>query len=833
MSTPAKKLNSGAKAFVPGSSTLKASAASWTPTPSKDDKADKKESSAPAPTKTAASVVAAPAPAKKEAASAKPAAPAPSVWGKKASSAVRAAPSEEQKAKIETPRAPQEHRQHGRRHQNNRDDKGGWSRGKKQQDNNWSRGKKQTKKEDDGWQRGKLVPLDLLKPGEGDTDAMKAVARVNVGELLAIRLSYVAPPLAWERGDVQGPPKDCLWVSETRVQEIDAIASKQRMGGDVSHHRRKKKETDTAPPLEECKPLEINEDTRWKAGIFKEKKEDEDSDEVVMKKALLILNKLSLTKFDKLSDAFIATGIGRNAECLGGAIELIVKKAQDEPHFSAMYAALCLKLSRTPMDFEEPGKKKKFKKMLLTECQKEFETDTNTKIEKAIEGIEDEEERELKTNIIKKHYLGHMRFIGELYKGDLISIKIMLMVLPQLLEINGEVVDEEKVECFAKLMTVIGLILEQQSMALRDIGKADPYEKLVGFWESIKKFAGNDNDGPKVSNRIKFMLQDLLEMKDNGWATRRKEESAKTIAQIHKEAAKEARRNSSGMNRSTSTNSLRRQASAPVPIVDKDGFTEVVGSAGGFNRSQSLGNFKRTNSRNNLKKKSSLRSSMSSRGSFAALDEPQILEEPSIKNSTPKIVEKKAKVEYLAPKECGDKAKNYFKEFFVGGDADDAVLSIHELIGAGDGGSVDRGAKIVESCILMVLEMKAEDVEKFLSIICRCYNETKLEKASVSKGLNDPLEFLSDVAIDAPLATSHMATIISAFVKADMISFDYLLSAPEYFRTDCDAASFGCKVLKAMGGDATAVDSNVEVIEKLMTEDDKAQFPTAKDLIAA
>jgi translation initiation factor 4G len=175
------------------------------------------------------------------------------------------------------------------------------------------------------------------------------------------------------------------------------------------------------------------------------------------------------------------------------------------------------------MEFEEEvvkdgkskSKKKIFKKLLLTECQKEFETDTNYKIEKAIEGVEDEDDRQLKKGMVKKHYLGHMRFIGELYKGDLISIKIMLMVLPQLLEGNDEsgAVDEEKVECFAKLMAVIGLILEQQSVGLRDIGKSDAFEKLQAFWDTVDEFAGK---AATVSNRIKFMLQDLLEMRNNG-----------------------------------------------------------------------------------------------------------------------------------------------------------------------------------------------------------------------------------------------------------------------------------------------------------------------------
>lgn len=516
---------------------MKASAAAWTPsTPSVATPAKAPETpTAAVPEKPVVTPAAAPKPA--PAAAPKPAptpavpAPAtPSAWGKKSSSAIRAAPTVAQKVSISPPPAPIQPSggQHKKQHHNK--DKSGWRQGKKPNEN-WNRGKKQppapsnNDSGESGWQRGKLVPLDLLKPEEGDSDAAKQVKRINLGELLALRLSFVAPPLSWDEENGEGikinSPKHCRWISDTRVQEIDAMASKQRLGGDVS--QRKKRKEETAPPLEDCKPLQVNEETRWKANVFKKEGTDADvdSNEAILKKALLILNKLSLTLFDKLSDDFFQTGIGKNEECLSGAIELIVKKAQDEPHFSAMYAALCLKLSKMPMEFEQEGKKKKFKKMLLTECQKEFETDTNTKIAKAIEGLKDEEEKELNKALVKKHYLGHMRFIGELYKGDLISIKIMLMVLPQLLEASsdeGEEIDEEKIECFAKLITVIGLILEQQSIGLRDIGKSDAYESLSQCWDRVEAFAGKNKDlkVPKISNRIKFMLQDLLEMRDNG-----------------------------------------------------------------------------------------------------------------------------------------------------------------------------------------------------------------------------------------------------------------------------------------------------------------------------
>lgn len=394
---------------------------------------------------------------------------------------------------------------------------------------------------DGSWSRGKVLPVELLNPGEGKTDTEKAVKRISVDDLLAMRLDFMDAPASWSVEESKTkPPPACLWDTPTRVSEIEESSKAERTVGDVvipprgKRNGPKKNPNDTAPLLEDCKPIEVNEETRWKAKVFEGKEgeaaavtEGEDSKEEVIRKALLILNKLSLTKFDKLSDEFINCGIGRDVECLTEAVSLIVNKAQEEQHFSSMYAGLCLKLAGTPFEGidDDSGKKgKKFKKILLQRCQDEFETETSAKIEAATKDITDEEEIAYHANLLKKHYLGHMRFIGELYKGDMISIKIMLFCLPQLLmgeasktgEISDEV-DEEKIECFAKLMTVIGSSLEQQSEAMKSVGKVDAADNLAACWKTVEIMAGKrPEDGPKVSNRIKFMLQDLLEMKSKG-----------------------------------------------------------------------------------------------------------------------------------------------------------------------------------------------------------------------------------------------------------------------------------------------------------------------------
>ena len=347
-------------------------------------------------------------------------------------------------------------------------------------------------------------------PGEGSTALQKKVKRFTANSLLQLRLHYLEkPPVGFN------VPDHCAWVDENRIEEIQKTCDLPSKLGDVSKVRRQAPVVDTAPPLEECKPLLVNDDTRWKSKVFvtpdvvsddaAAAAEEVLDDQQVLKKALLILNKLSLTKFEKLSQEFVDTGIGRNPTTLSGAVNMIVDKAQSEPHFSSMYAQLCLFLTKVPM--EGAGGRKAFKKLLLSRCQAEFEDEMSNKIAKAIKGIDDPEEQAYHEGIIKKKYLGHMRFIGELYKGDLIKLEVMLFCLGTLLE--GY--EEEKIECFAKLISTVGFPLEQQSAFVAQSGKPLPQQQLNDCWKKVDEIASEGS-----SARIKFMLLDLKEMRDKG-----------------------------------------------------------------------------------------------------------------------------------------------------------------------------------------------------------------------------------------------------------------------------------------------------------------------------
>ncbi|KAL7503106.1 hypothetical protein ACHAXN_000944 [Cyclotella atomus] len=725
---------------------------------------------------------------------------------------------------------------------------------------------------DSSWSRGKVLPIELLTESSGNNN--NGILRISASTLLSLRLAHLSPPPSWGTNNEE---PECLWIDPDRTSAIEQQAEVPQTGGDVvfpskntntkNNRTKDSKEYETAPPMEECKPIEVNEETRWKAKVFDSKSSESDktapdTNEEIVRRALLILNKLSLTKFDKLSDDFINCGIGSSVETLTSAVGLIVNKAQEEQHFSSMYAGLCLKLANTHFEgIDTPSssstaagggsgggstkKGKTFKKKLLERCQIEFESDTSIKIAEATKDLDQEsEEYEMKVNLIKKHYLGHMRFIGELYKGDLISVKIMLSCLPQLLSVEENtgsekdnntskqtLFDEEKIECFAKLMTVIGSSLERQSLAMQNVGKRDAAESLAECWKTVEVLAGKrtaegGEGGAQVSNRIKFMLQDLLEMKQNGWVTRRQEESAKTLSQIHKEVAREER-----ARRSLSTNTLRNAAKGNIrrgassgdldkktAQVDKDGFVSVGSSSSkSVHRSASMTALQRSQSDGGWQKHST------ARGGSSAV----------VKRAESKLENVSESKLHSSPEVCGEKAKCIVKEYFVGGDMDDAVLSIHELVGVGESGSVERGAKVIESAILVVLEMKQEEADKLLTVLLRCAKEKKLESSSFVRGLNDPLEFLSDIAVDAPLATAILIRIIAELVKEGIVKFDFLLSSPEYFRTDQNAARFGVKVLKAIGGDATSNLEYVDVIGKLMTEEDKTAHPSVQEFVDA
>jgi len=710
--------------------------------------------------------------------------------------------------------------------------------------------------------------VELLQTtGCGDTAEAKAVTRYSTDKFLSCRMEYLRQPPISARHELLNSGADsnsCIWTPHQRChwtpdgnKRLDAIRAEQDR-------------------LWSYQPLKVDDGTRWKARVMTNKnkaalqhQQQAEDISVVMGRAVAILNKLSWTTLEKLTVQFLdaitrpidSGGDGNGAaedsrrpeqkkalsvDVIKSTMALVLDKASTEPHFAELYATFSARIST---------QHKMFKKILLALCQDEF-----AKSEKAICEIDlpqdcDPAEREMEILRVRKKTFGLMIFIGELYKMRMLKEHIMIHCLESLLTDQDE---EDKLECFAKLLTTVGQRLE-------DEGGDDLSATMDEIWNTTYIMAGKikykgEGPGPKApSTRIKFLLQDLVEERENGWVKRREEEKAKTLAQIHKDVAKEekqtanasnrggARNNQRGVHRSQSTGNAsagggsgggssrnlkqqqKQQPPPDAPAEEGDGFVQVSKSKkASFRRSQS----------DSVAPKSSLQMALAAAGGSSKKKSPARSISPKETNmdgnsnaasSVPPIPEQSPLKEYLDPKECGDKAKKIMQEYFVGGDTDDAVLSIHELVGVGQPGDAERGAAVVEAAALMVMEMRESDVRKMLQVISRCLAENKIRNESLAKGLGDPLEFLRDIEIDAPKAASLLATVVADWIQQGALPFDFLLSAPEFFLKDGRPADFAGRVLAVRGGDPT--DGEIDVVTKLMSEEEKKAHGSAREFL--
>ncbi|XP_056421627.1 eukaryotic translation initiation factor 4 gamma 1 isoform X2 [Hyla sarda] len=279
----------------------------------------------------------------------------------------------------------------------------------------------------------------------------------------------------------------------------------------------------------------------WKPTNKVQKASEEDDPENIKTQELFrrvrsILNKLTPQMFQQLMKQVTDLAIDTE-DRLKGVIDLIFEKAISEPNFSVAYANMCrclmgLKVPTT----DKPGVTVNFRKLLLNRCQKEFEKDKDDdevfeKKQKEMEAAATPEEKtrlndeltEAKDSA-RRRSLGNIKFIGELFKLKMLTEAIMHDCVVKLLKNH----DEESLECLCRLLSTIGKDL--------DFERAKP--RMDQYFNQMDKIIKER----KTSSRIRFMLQDVLDLRMCNWVPRRADQGPKTIDQIHKEAEMEKQR---------------------------------------------------------------------------------------------------------------------------------------------------------------------------------------------------------------------------------------------------------------------------------------------------
>ncbi|XP_055935271.1 eukaryotic translation initiation factor 4 gamma 3-like isoform X2 [Argiope bruennichi] len=264
-----------------------------------------------------------------------------------------------------------------------------------------------------------------------------------------------------------------------------------------------------------------------------------DEKDKLKRNVLSILNKLTRQKFETLLSQLKGLNID-TIEKLALVIDLIFEKAIDEPNFSVPYANLCKHLALIKVPFSgTSGAQVNFRKLMLTKCQKEFEQDRKDELKteekmKSLEAADPDKRKELQLEYeeeeeeIRYRQLGNIRFVGELFKLGMLIGPVMRECIKKLLS-QG---DEESLECLSILLKTVGKELEDEK-----ITKNPKDTQMDMYFAHIKLII----DKRLTSPRVRFKLQDVIDLKKNNWVPRRDANNPKTIDQIHKEAERESR----------------------------------------------------------------------------------------------------------------------------------------------------------------------------------------------------------------------------------------------------------------------------------------------------
>jgi len=260
-----------------------------------------------------------------------------------------------------------------------------------------------------------------------------------------------------------------------------------------------------------------------------------------------ILNKLTPEKFEKLTADILNVGLD-SVVVLKGVILLIFEKALDEPKYSSMYAQLCKRLADHAPNFDAPDSETTtFRRLLLSKCRDEFEN--RSKIAQQYErmvaaGIGagssaglgaagdnggSNADEQIDASFLAKHkMLGNIKFIGELGKLQIVHDSILHQCCEKLLvgRRKQPISDQaEDLECLCHLMKTCGRILDTPKARVR----------MDQYFDRLKQIVSNDI----YPMRIRFLIQDVVEMRRNKWMPRKigkTPEGPRTIQQVREDA---------------------------------------------------------------------------------------------------------------------------------------------------------------------------------------------------------------------------------------------------------------------------------------------------------
>ncbi|XP_030632685.1 eukaryotic translation initiation factor 4 gamma 1-like [Chanos chanos] len=325
-------------------------------------------------------------------------------------------------------------------------------------------------------------------------------------------------------------PEGLPHISDVVLDKAASIGSPRQFG-----QGQRKEPHEILPPVSQNDDVQLNKsENAWKPSVRQGRAGEEEDAEAaktqkIFRRVRSVLNRLMPQTFQPLMKQVTELTIDTE-ERLKGVIDLIFEKAISEPNFSVAYANMCRCLMGLKVPTaDKPGATVNFRKLLLNRCQKEFEKDkdddeTFEKKQQELDAASGEEERqrlmeelEEAKDKARRRSLGSIKFIGELFKLKILTEPIMHDCIVKLLKNH----DEKSLECLCRLLSTIGKDL--------DFEKAKP--RMDQYFNQMEKIIKER----KTSSRIRFMLQDVLDLRRCNWVPRHTDPGPKITEQVHKE----------------------------------------------------------------------------------------------------------------------------------------------------------------------------------------------------------------------------------------------------------------------------------------------------------
>jgi len=245
---------------------------------------------------------------------------------------------------------------------------------------------------------------------------------------------------------------------------------------------------------------------------LKKKEQNIDPMKQFTKKITGRLNKITMDNFDNLAGQLeeIYENETYSTEQLTLMVSLIFEKTVQEHVYGPLYAKLCVALSSKNKSFDEvvirQGRTEThqvgFKTVLIKVCQTEFEKGKRSAVFTDEMDAQDIENEKIK---VKKILMGTMKFIGELYKSELLPSKIVRVCLKRLVSPTHTKPTEDDIEAACTLLATVGKQLDEDEASNRN--------ELNKFYAKLSSIARTS----KYSVRIKMLIQNLTDVRKKSW----------------------------------------------------------------------------------------------------------------------------------------------------------------------------------------------------------------------------------------------------------------------------------------------------------------------------